>query len=249
MWSEKLVVLGADLYGPVTFACFNNTQTIPECFGACPNLCTLNGNCSNGFCDCNSGWQGDDCSGASLRSCALVFILLSLVILNQCSSRESMSRQLRWLPSRQLCERFLPMHFSICWFFLQWLYRFVFAYHGTSNLPPPQINSPPRRTELIGNQWCLVMQHIYFRVLTVAYSGVGLALAGILLVASAGIVMFVLFRFFVLTVSADTTSGTSFSEERSTTLQICLQMRWKCKFPCYLFSVHVNAHLHFVLQS
>jgi len=53
---------GTVVLGPAKLDCFANTQVVPQCFGSCPNYCSFNGICVNGFCDCSSPYSGADCS-------------------------------------------------------------------------------------------------------------------------------------------------------------------------------------------
>ncbi len=45
----------------ITLALIDRCQFI-SAFDYCPNLCSLNGDCVNGVCVCNTGWKGLDCS-------------------------------------------------------------------------------------------------------------------------------------------------------------------------------------------
>jgi len=60
--------VGSD-YGPYLLNCFEDTNLVPSCFGTCPKNCSGKGTCSNGQCNCNSGWQGTTCA---IPKCDLV---------------------------------------------------------------------------------------------------------------------------------------------------------------------------------
>jgi len=47
-----------DLY----LGCFQDRTILPTCFATCPSDCSGNGVCYHGICQCNSPWQGSDCS-------------------------------------------------------------------------------------------------------------------------------------------------------------------------------------------